>query len=59
MRYYTIYDNASGGFTLKWTFYDKFENKNVINTTTVDTKQEMINWKRKIESKGYKFVGKL
>jgi len=59
MKTYTIYDNADGGFTIWWTSYDKYNNKYVKKKMVLYTKESMLMWKRKFESGGYKFVGKI
>lgn len=59
MKTYTIYDNADGGYTIWWTQYDRYNNKWVKKNMLVNNKPTMLMWKRRLETDGYKFVGKI
>lgn len=59
MKQFTIYDNADDGYTIWWTYYDKYNNRWMKKKMFVNTKETMIMWKKRLEAEGYKFVGKL
>ena len=59
MKAYTVYDNIDGGFTIVWNQYDKFNNRWIKKNMSVNSKETMFMWKRRLEADGYKFVGKL
>ena len=59
MKKYTVYDDVDGGFTIWWTSYDKYNSEWIKKNMVVNTKESMLMWKRKFESGGYKFVGKI
>lgn len=58
-KLYTIYDNANGGFTIWYQYYDKYENKYMKKAIHFEFKQSMLKYKQGLENNGYKFVGKL
>ena len=59
MKKYTIYDNANDGFTICYSYLDAYSNKTIIKKIQCYNKESMIKFKKDLESKGYKFVGKL
>jgi hypothetical protein len=59
MKQYSVYDNADGGFTIVWNHFDRYNNSWIKKKMFVNSKETMLMWKRRLESDGYKFVGKL
>jgi hypothetical protein len=59
VKTYTIYDNANGGFTIWYQYYDSYENKYVKKSIHFEFKNQMMSYKTKLEENGYRFVGKL
>ena len=59
MKQYTVYDNLNGQFTIIRQYYNYSEQKNVRLISTAYTKKTMLTFCQKLESDGYKFVGKL
>jgi len=58
-KLYTIYDNADGGYTIWYQYWDRYTNKCVKKYLTFDYKESMIKYRTSLEKNGYKFVGKL
>jgi hypothetical protein len=59
MKTYTIYDNANGGFTIWYQYFDRYENRYVKKAIHFEFKNQMLNYKKKLEDEGYRFVGKI
>lgn len=59
MKTYTIYDNADGGYTIWYQFFDN-SNKNFVRKFfQANTKALMLDFAKKLQKNGYKFVGKM
>ena len=57
MKTYTVYDNMDGGFSIWYKYYD---GTNYIKKSYYAyNKKSMLEFTKKLESNGYKFVGKI
>jgi hypothetical protein len=59
LKKYTVYDNASGGFTVWYQFYDYSVKDYVMKDFNAYDKTQMLKFTKQLELNGYKFVGKL
>ena len=59
MKTYTIYDNADGGFSIWYKYYDYNTSSYVKKSFYAYNKKKMLDFTKDLESKGYKFVGKI
>ena len=59
LKKYTVYDNASGGYTVWYQFYDYSVKDYVMKDYNAYDKTQMLKFTKQLELNGYKFVGKL
>ena len=59
MKTYTIYDNVDGGYTIWYKFFDYSAQDFIKKSFQAKTKSIMIDFTKKLEKSGYKFVGKI
>lgn len=59
MKTYTIYDNADGGYSIWYKYYDNNTSSYVTKNFYAYNKKKMLEFSKDLESKGYKFVGKI
>lgn len=59
LKKYTVYDNASGGYTVWYQFYDYSVKDYVMKDFNAYDKTQMLKFTKQLELNGYKFVGKL
>jgi hypothetical protein len=59
LKRYTVYDNASGGFTVWYQFYDYSAKDYIMKDYHFHSKDDMLRFTRKLEREGYRFVGKI
>lgn len=59
LKKYTVYDNASGGYTVWYQFYDYSVKDYVMKDYNAYDKSQMLKFTKQLELNGYKFVGKL
>lgn len=58
-KIYTIYDNLSGGYTIRYKYYDRYEERFVVKVFQAIDVASMRAFTTKLKASGYKFVGKL
>jgi hypothetical protein len=59
LKKYTVYDNASGGYTVWYQFYDYSVKDYVMKDYNAYDRTQMLKFTKQLELNGYKFVGKL
>ena len=59
MKSYTIYDNVDGGYTIWYKYYDYSCQEFIKKSFQAKTKSLMLDFTKKLENNGYKFVGKI
>ncbi len=59
LKKYTVYDNASGGYTVWYQFYDYSVKDYVMKDYNAYDRTRMLKFTKQLELNGYKFVGKL
>lgn len=59
MRRYSVYDNASGGYTVWYQYYDYSAKEHIMKDYNFNNREEMLRFTKKLERDGYKFVGKI
>jgi hypothetical protein len=59
LKKYTVYDNASGGYTVWYQFYDYSVKDYVMKDFNAYDKTQMLKFTKQLKLNGYKFVGKL
>ena len=59
MKTYTVYDNADGGYSVWYQYYDYSINQYVKKSFYAYNKKKMLEFTKSLDNNGYVFVGKL
>ncbi len=59
MKTYTVYDNADGGYSVWYQYYDYSIQQYVKKNFYAYNKKRMLEFTKSLENNGYVFVGKL
>ncbi len=59
MKTYTVYDNADGGYSVWYQYYDYSIQQYVKKSFYAYNKKKMLEFTKSLETNGYVFVGKL
>ena len=59
MKTYTVYDNADGGYSVWYQYYDYSINQYIKKSFYAYNKKKMLEFTKSLETNGYVFVGKL
>lgn len=59
MKTYTVYDNADGGYSVWYQYYDYYIQQYVKKSFYAYNKKKMLEFTKSLETNGYVFVGKL
>lgn len=59
MKTYTVYDNADGGYSVWYQYYDYSIKQYLKKSFYAYNKKKMLEFTNNLENNGYVFVGKL
>ena len=59
MKEYSVYDNADGGYTITYRFFDLTLRRMMYKTYQAYNTEQMIRFTKDLQKKNFKFVGKL